>query len=178
MIKIVGTNASSVHRARELCELVESVVPLTEAQIEWYAREYNTIDNSLDDVKEVSNVNFIRFRREEQCLIIVGTKAAVQSAQVLLNTQMEYIQRQMGIKSNELAAREKLYELKKQYGLPNSNNANNRGGSGNGSGRFRSRDDGDINKRERDTNTPQSNRKQRDKDKNCFLGIPNPFIHI
>ncbi len=42
---MIGTSAASVKHARELLELVEAEVELTDLQCDWYLREFN--DSSL-----------------------------------------------------------------------------------------------------------------------------------
>ena len=44
----------------------------------------------IGDIKEVSEVYTLRYRRETGALVIVGVKAAVSSAKMLLDTQVIY----------------------------------------------------------------------------------------
>lgn len=144
VVKIIGNDSVSVQRAREQMELVEQEYELSDIEHDYYTRDGTQFDGSLNDVKEVSGLIIIRFRREDAKLILVGTRSSVQSAKILLATQLEYIQEQAGIRSSELAARERLYEIKKQYGFSGNGGGGDRGGGrGDRGGERGGRGDGD-----------------------------------
>ena len=57
-----------------------------------------------------------RADREDSCLVVIGTSAAVRSVRMMLETQMEYVEKQIELEMTERKAREDLYAFKRQYG--------------------------------------------------------------
>jgi len=60
---------------------------------------------------------------EKLTLDMVGSSGAVRNARILLPTQLEYVEKQIVLEGTERQARQKLQEVRKQYGL-----RSNRGG--------------------------------------------------
>jgi len=114
-IMVTGPDSASVQRARELLELVEGCVPLESHQIEWLSNKYNSA--TLNDIKTTSDLIVARVNQEKFTLDIVGTVSAVRNAKFMLPTQMEYVDKQIEIEANERQAREKLSQVRKQYGI-------------------------------------------------------------
>jgi hypothetical protein len=51
--------------------------------------------------------------REANTLIIIGTNSAIRSVRLMLDTQMEYVDKQIDIEHTEKKAREDLYAFKR-----------------------------------------------------------------
>uniref|UniRef100_A0A7S3M9F7 K Homology domain-containing protein n=1 Tax=Spumella elongata TaxID=89044 RepID=A0A7S3M9F7_9STRA len=115
-IMVVGPDSQSVQRARELLELQEECIPLESHQIEWLSNKFNS--GFLHDIKTGSDLIVTRVNSEKFTLDIVGTLQAVRSARFMLSTQLEYVEKQIEIEASERAAREKLQQMRKQYGMP------------------------------------------------------------
>lgn len=135
-IMIVGPDSASVQQARELLELQEESLPLEPYQVDWLSSRFNS--STLNDIKTVSDLIVARVSKENNSLDIVGTVPAVRSAKFMIGTQLEYVDKQIEIEAMERESRNRLYDMRKQYGLRNEgrNSAGGgRGGRGDGPAR-------------------------------------------
>jgi len=120
-IRIVGPDSESVQRAKELLELVEDRLALQPHHAEWLSSQYN--NSYLLDIKTCSDLMLVKVNMEKLTLDMVGSSGAVRNARILLPTQLEYVEKQIVLEGTERQARQKLQEVRKQYGL-----RSNRGG--------------------------------------------------
>jgi hypothetical protein len=125
-ITVTGPDATSVQKAREMLELIEHAFDLKREQIDYLASYSN---GALEDIKNASDLVTARFDKSTNKLIIIGTQSSINSAKMLLNVQLEYINKEIIIQSNEKAARDQLFAFKKQYNMHQNNYNNNRNDS-------------------------------------------------
>lgn len=162
-IMIYGPDSASVQRAREQLELREEALALASVeQADWLANKANL--STVADLKTAAGLILARVSRTEgaaPALEVVGTSSAVTMARYLLATQLEYVDKQIEIEANEREARDKLFAVRKQYGLMGANgggNGNNTGNNGNGSG-------GNPNQGPREGNPNWNNNPRGDRDR-------------
>jgi len=114
-IMIYGPDSQSVQQAKEQLELVEESFTLQAVQADWLSDKMNS--SILADLKKDANLMVARINKDSNSLEVVGTNSSVQLTKFLLATQLEYIDKQIEIEGSEREAREKLYAVRKQYGL-------------------------------------------------------------
>jgi predicted PilT family ATPase len=114
-IMIYGPDSASVQAAREQLELMDDSFPVSPAQADWLANKNNS--SIILDLKTSANLIIVKINREKSSLEVVGIRPAVQMAKFLLDTQLEYVDREIEIEANEREAREKLVAVRKQVSL-------------------------------------------------------------
>lgn len=114
-ITIYGKDSPSVQRAKELLELREDSFPLTAQQAEWLSNKNNA--GIIGDMKASAELMVAKVNREKNTLDVVGVSSSVVMARCLLETQLEYVEKQIEIENSEREAREKLLAVRKQYGI-------------------------------------------------------------
>eukprot|EP01033_Poteriospumella_lacustris_P004742 gene4743-3399_t len=112
-ILIYGSDSNAVQRAREQLELKEEKCRITQQQLEWIANKANG--------NVVASLMLSKLNVESCSIELIGTHQAVDTAKLLLTTQLEYIDKQIEIENTERNAREKLHAVRKQYGMNNAN---------------------------------------------------------
>ena len=131
-ISITGPDSSTVQSAREFLELFEENFDIQPIHAEWLSKD--RMNGSLTDIKTAADLMVAKVDRDKNQLIVIGTGPAVRSARTFLATQLEYINKQIGIETTMQSTREQLFSFKKQYGI---DYGRGRGGEGRGGGRGR-----------------------------------------
>lgn len=68
-------------------------------------------------MKASAELMVAKVNREKNTLDVVGVSSAVIMARCLLETQLEYVEKQIEIENSEREAREKLLAVRKQVSL-------------------------------------------------------------
>lgn len=114
-IVIYGPDSSAVQRAREQLELKEEKVSLSPQQLDWMSNKVN--GNIVAELRTSAGLMLAKINFDTHSLEMIGTHQSVSMAQLLLSTQLEYIDKQIEIENSERAAREKLHAARKQLGM-------------------------------------------------------------
>ena len=127
-ISISGPDSSTVQSAREFLELFEESFDIQPIHAEWLSKD--RMNGSLTDIKTAADLMVAKVDREKNQLVVIGTGPAVRSARTFLATQLEYINKQIGIETTVQSTREQLFSFKKQYGIDYRGDGRGRGDRG------------------------------------------------
>lgn len=108
----MGSSQAAVQAARELVELQEVRVEITPTQSEHMRRDMHR--STIVDIRETSGLVAVNFD-EPNHLLLIGTRVAVETATKLLPTQMEYLNKQIEIATQEANAMKQLETYKKSF---------------------------------------------------------------
>lgn len=144
IISVAGPDAASVQKARELLDIIEEGLEISSEAVDWLSRE----SSNILDLKETSGVLIARLDRTGQRVQVVGTHAAVNSAKLVLGTQLEYMEAQLSLRKNEREVWEQMQILKRKFGPPTRGEGRSEGRGGRG-GRGQGHDDERHDRQER-----------------------------
>mmetsp|Transcript_10848 Transcript_10848/g.20056 ORF Transcript_10848/g.20056 Transcript_10848/m.20056 type:complete len:636 (+) Transcript_10848:44-1951(+) len=136
-VKISGPSPASVQAAKEQMDVREEQVELTKEE----AIAMLTDRSYLNDLKAMSKCIAARIPDHENHIILVGTKAAVASAKLVIDTQKGYISKRQHLKESASSIRDELRSLdraNKPYYRGGDARNNSRGGGG-GRGGYKDR---------------------------------------
>lgn len=118
-ITITGPSPNIVQRARELVDLVEEKVPLPAGRGELLARDIS----SLNDIRDMSKCIIARVPPGEDCVVLIGTRPAITSAKLIVDTQIEYMMKRAQLYESEQSIRQQLSTLRHNNNGPRGDNS-------------------------------------------------------
>lgn len=123
-VVITGPSAASVQRARDMVDVKEEHIPLSGDQATMLRREYA----SLNEIKDMSKCMVTRVSYEEDCVVLIGTREAIASAKLLLDTKLEYMSKRKQLYESERDIQQQLSNLNKRPGRGGGGGRGGRGG--------------------------------------------------
>jgi hypothetical protein len=111
-VVVSGPDNAAVQKARELLDLKEQRYPLKPEQVEFLSR--HPYEGTLSDIRDQCGLLVARVDKTQ--LLVVGPLSAVNFCSIVLPTQLEYVDKQIGVEGEQRLAFEQLRGIQRQFG--------------------------------------------------------------